>query len=156
MLHNYVGAALLYVVVKLPGHFSRGRALLLRVGKAAQPLKVYFLCKLSQLLKLLLALSREARNKGGAENNVRDFVADLIEQCGKALSVAAAVHFPEDLAVAVLQGQVNVFYYFILARHYVDKLVRNAVGVAVEHAYPVQPVDFAKLGEQPVKRGLSV
>ena len=71
-----------------------------------------------------------------------------MQQRRQGISVSAAVHAAQNLAVAVLQGQIDVFDDLVLACHHVDQLVRHAVGIAVENADPAEAVDFAQLLEQ--------
>ena len=135
-------------IVKLVGIIRRLCILLTRVGEAAQSLKANIFSKLGKLLKLFLGLPGEARNKGGAENNVRNSVFDFVEQRCEAFSVAAAVHPLQNFAVAVLQRNINVFNDLILARDNVNQLVGHAVGIAVKQSYPAESVNLAKLGKK--------
>ena len=83
---------ILHLVVDLVGHQSRRRALLLRVGKAAEALKFNVFHKFRKLGEFLLRLARETRNKRCAQRHARNLLADFLHQRRQALTVAGAVH----------------------------------------------------------------
>ena len=64
------------------------------------------------------------------------------------LLVAPAVHAAENIAVAVLYGYLEVFHELGLARDSVEELICYALGVAVERAYPSEPVYPAKFTQK--------
>ena len=130
--------------------------LLLRIGKAAQPLKAHGAHKLAQLLKVLLSLAGETGNQGGAQHHARHLVADFLHQRAQRVKVSLAVHLFEHPAAGVLQGQVDVFDHLRLLRHDLQQAVGHPIRVAVQHPDPVEAVDLAQLGQQLIQRVLTV
>ena len=59
-----------------------------------------------------------------------------------------SVHPSEDSVVGVLKRQVYIMEYLRIALHNIEELVRNLVGVAVEHPYPLYAVNPAELAQK--------
>ena len=138
------------------GDRSRGSSLLLGVSKAAHAFKLHILRKFAQRIELLLGLTREACYKRCSKRNSGNLTAKLRNKLTQGLFVALSVHALQYLSVAVLHRDIEIFHYLILTLHAVDKLVCDALGIAVQQAYPLQPVYLAKLVQQLRQRKLSV
>ena len=73
-----------------------------------------------------------------------DALAELIEQGAEVFLVAAPVHLLEDLIVAVLERNIEVFQNFVLAGDHVDQAVVDPLGIEVVQADPME-IELAKL-----------
>ena len=62
----------------------------------AHALDLYVLQKRTQRGKFVLGLARQADNQAGAQHKARDAVAQALEQRGKFLPIAWAVHRAQD------------------------------------------------------------
>ena len=103
-----------------------------------------FAQEIAQLVELLLALAGQSRDDGRAQHEAGDALAELIKQGAEVFLVAAAVHLLEDLIVAVLERNVEVFQNFVLAGDHVDQAVVDPLGIEVVQADPME-IELAKL-----------
>ena len=125
-------------------HLCRARPLLGGIGKHARAQQLLLAQEIAQLVELLLALAGQSRDDGRAQHEAGDALAELIEQGAEVFLVAAAVHLLEDLIVAVLERNVEVFQNFVLAGDHVDQAVVDPLGIEVVQADPME-VELAKL-----------
>ena len=101
--------------------------------------------KLGQLLKLVFGFAREAGDQRGAEDDARDLFADFADEGLILLAGAGAVHRFQNVRVAVLHRDIEVFDQLFLRRDHVDQLVGNPLGVGVKGPDPADAVDLAEL-----------
>ena len=142
-VHDPLGAAGRLVGVDAL-HLCRARPLLGGIGKHARAQQLLLAQEIAQLVELLLALAGQARDDGRAQHEAGNALAELIEQGAEVFLVAAAVHLLEDLIVAVLERNVEVFQNFVLAGDHVDQAVVDPLGIEVVQADPME-VELAKL-----------
>ena len=155
-IHDELGAVVLDLLVDLVGQLGRRGVLLLRVGEAAEALKLHLLDELGKLGEVRFGLAREAGDQRRAQRDARDLLPDLPHQRREARTVAAAVHRLQNPARRVLQRQVDVFDDLFLFGDRVEQLVGDRVRVAVQHADPVQLLDSAQAAQQLCERIFAV
>ena len=92
--------------------------------------------ELSKLGEVLLGLTGEADDKGGADSNVGDLLLNLCKHLADKRAVSVAVHALEHLVADVLKGKIDVVENSGIVLHLLDKTVGDLVGVAVENSDP--------------------
>ena len=69
--------------------------------------------------------------------------ADALEQLQKRVAIRSALHARQHVAAGVLQRHVHVFRQARVRGDRVEQSLRDAIGIAVEEAHPVQAFDAA-------------
>ena len=147
-LHHQLSALVLDFLLDLAVHPGGNGVLLGGVGKAAQTVELHFLHEVAQVLELLFRLTREARDEGRAEGDVRDLTAQLADDVQQLGAVGTAVHVLEDRVVAVLDGQVEIRQDLLVPLHGGDEVVGDALRVSVHDADPLEARDLVQLVQQ--------
>ena len=117
-------------------------------GERTHPLHAGFPQEVAQLLKFFLTLAGQTGNQAGANDQTRDIIPQLLQQRPQERAIAAAVHQLQNLVVAVLDGNIQVFDNLRLLRHHPDEFIVNFIGVDIMHPHPMQPLNLA----QPVQQ----
>ena len=78
-LHHQLRALVLGLLIDLAVHLGSNGVFFGRVGKAAQTVELNFLDEIAQILELLLGLTGEACDQGGAQGDAGDLAAQLAD-----------------------------------------------------------------------------
>ena len=139
---------LLGLFIKLTVHLGSLSTLLSGVWEAAQAVKFHVTDKISQAVKLLDSLCGEACDKGSSQDNSGNLFTYLLYKRPESLLIAGTVHLFQDILIAVLNGHIYVLDDLVLSCHNVQQLVGNALGIAVQHSYPLELRNGAELFKQ--------
>ena len=129
-------------------HFGGLGALLRGEGERPRPLQPNLLEEIKQLLEFFLSLAGKAGDQTGADHKSGNLRPQLFEQLPQERTVAPAVHQLQNMIVAVLNGDVQIFHDFGFLCHHPDEIIIDFIGIDIVNANPVNPIDFRKLTQQ--------
>ena len=126
-----------------------GRGSLFRgKGKGTDPFQPQLPQELTELLELLLTLTGKTGNDAGADYQSGNPAAELGEQTAQKFSVSPTVHQLQNLAVAVLNGNVQILDNFRLLCHDIHQLIVNFIRIDIVHTDPFQLFDLTQLPQK--------
>src|SRR4051794_14349393 len=123
-------------LVNVVGVLRRARALLRRIGECADALELHLLQKLEKLLELLLGLTREPDDAGGADRDVGNCIAEFPDALANRPLALGPAHAREHRVRAVLDWHVEIWKYSRFSRHDFQQSVGNSRRVKIEHPDP--------------------
>ena len=147
-IHQRVRPGGLFLLRHLVWEFGSGGVLLRTVRKAAHFVKFHFLYKPTQFFKLCLGLAGEAYHKGGTQCQTGNTPAHVGNQLPQGVIIAIAVHGAQHIAVAVLQGNINIGTNFVLIGDYIDQFIGDPIRIAIVQPDPADPVDLYQPTQQ--------
>ena len=123
-------------------------ALLRGEGEGPCPLQPNLLEEIKQLLEFFRSFAGKAGDQAGADHKSGNLRPQLFEQLAKKRAVPPTVHQLQNMIVAVLNGDIQIFHDFGFLCHHPDEFIIDLVGIDIVNANPVYPLDFGKLTQQ--------
>ena len=113
-----------------------GRLRLVGKPEGAHPVEAHLVQEVQQALEGLLRLAGVAHDKGGAQGQVGDGPAHLLDGAIHPVQIGRSAHRAQDSRVRVLQGHVQVRQDLPFRGHELDEPVRDGSGKGVHDANP--------------------
>jgi len=121
------------------GQIGCRRPLLRGIEKDPHPLKADLGHKVEHSLELRLGLARVADDKDGAQRQVGHGRPQVGDQPPDAVYIRGTLHAAQDGRMSMLQRQVEVVAYPLIAGHDLDQARADMAGIGVHQPQPVQP-----------------
>ena len=121
-------------------------ALFVRVAEAAEPVEARLAHEVAELLEVRFGLARESHDHGGAQRQLRDLGAQLLDQASLPIGGDAAPHRAQQAVARVLERNVDVGQQAAARRQHFDQLVRHGRRIDVEQADPFQAFGLRRGG----------
>ncbi len=130
-------------VMNIIGVFALGDGpFALRIFENERGIKAHFFHHINRFVKLSVGLGREPDDDVGCESDMRNEVADFVNQFEKFFTGVGAIHHIQNSVAARLQRKMNMFTCLFVLGDGLQQFLWKIFGVRGRETDPFDPLDF--------------